>query len=86
MAESKITDEGQIAIPEEILRKLGVGPGATLEWKEEGNRVYVRPSVRESWEELHRKVFPDGPPEPRTLEELKEAIPKYMREKYGRRR
>lgn len=38
-----------------------------------------------SWEDIHRMLFPNGPPEPRTLEELKEGVDEAIRQKYGRR-
>ena len=38
-----------------------------------------------TWEDIHRMLFPNGPPEPKTLEELKEGVAEAMRQKYGRR-
>jgi len=37
-----------------------------------------------TFEDIHKAIFPE-PPEPHTLEEFKEAIGRYMREKHGRR-
>ena len=34
VARSKITSQGQISVPAEIRRRLGVGPGSMLEWVE----------------------------------------------------
>jgi len=36
LARSRLTAQGQISVPAEIRRKLGVGPGSVLEWHEEG--------------------------------------------------
>src|SRR5690349_5426920 len=35
LAYSKITAQGQISVPAEVRRKLGLGPGSVLEWEEE---------------------------------------------------
>jgi AbrB family looped-hinge helix DNA binding protein len=36
IAQSKITAQGQISVPADVRRKLGLGPGSILEWQEEG--------------------------------------------------
>lgn len=82
--QSKVTAQGQISVPVEIRRKLGIGPGSVLEWEEEGEKVVVRKAGRFSSEDIHRAVFP-GAPKKLTDEELKEAIRRRMREKYARR-
>lgn len=81
---SKITAQGQISVPAEIRRKLGVGPGSVLEWEEEEGRVVVRRATRYSSEDIHRAVFA-RPPKARTSAELKEGIAEYMRKKHARR-
>lgn len=82
--QSKITAQGQISVPAEIRRKLGVGPGSVLEWEEQGDRVVVRRAVRYSSEEIHRAVF-DRPPKARSADELKSGVAEYMRKKHARR-
>ncbi|PYP88846.1 MAG: hypothetical protein DMF61_05625 [Blastocatellia bacterium AA13] len=32
LAQSKLTAQGQISVPAEVRRKLGLGPGSVLEW------------------------------------------------------
>jgi AbrB family looped-hinge helix DNA binding protein len=32
IAESRVTAQGQISIPAEVRRRLGVGPGSVIEW------------------------------------------------------
>ncbi|HEY0156409.1 MAG TPA: hypothetical protein VGF28_03875 [Thermoanaerobaculia bacterium] len=39
---------------------------------------------RYTFEDIHKAIFPT-PPEPRTLEELKEAVAEYIRQKHARR-
>jgi len=54
IAQSKLTAQGQISVPAEVRRKLGVGPGSVLEWAEEGEKIIVRRAGRYTSEEVHR--------------------------------
>ena len=85
LAQSKLTAQGQISVPAEIRRKLGVGPGAVLEWDEDGGQIVVRRAGRYTCEDMHRALFPKGAPEPRPLEELKEGVRRYIRRRHARR-
>ena len=58
LAQSKVTAQGQISVPVEVRRKLGIGPGSVLEWEEEGNAVVVRKAGRHTSEDIHRAIFP----------------------------
>lgn len=84
VAESRITAQGQISIPAEIRRRLGLVPGSTLEWDDQGDQVVVRRSGRSTSEDVHRALFPEKP-ETRSLEELKAGIDLYVRERHARR-
>jgi AbrB family looped-hinge helix DNA binding protein len=84
IAHSKVTAQGQISVPAEVRRKLGVGPGSVLEWHEEGEQVVVRRAGRYSSEDVHRVLFPKGAPEPRTVEELKAGVSRYLRKRHAR--
>ncbi|HEX7480116.1 MAG TPA: AbrB/MazE/SpoVT family DNA-binding domain-containing protein [Polyangiales bacterium] len=81
---SKVTAQGQISVPAEIRRKLGIGPGSVLEWDEDGERVVVRKAGRFSSEDIHHALFAK-PPKPRKLEDLKDAIRRHVRSKHARR-
>ncbi len=83
-ARSKITSQGQISVPVEIRRKLGVGPGAVLEWSERGDEVVVRRAGSFSSEDIHRTLFPNGKPAARSVEEMDEAIRRHLRAKHAR--
>jgi AbrB family looped-hinge helix DNA binding protein len=85
LARSKVTAQGQISVPAEVRRKLGIGPGSVLEWNEEGEKIVVRRSARYNWEDVHRALFPDGPPKRRTLGELKQGIRRYVQGRHARR-
>jgi len=82
--QSKLTAQGQISVPVEIRRKLGVGPGSVLEWEEEEDRVVVRRAGRYSSEDIHRAVFVT-PPKARSADELKHGIAEHLRKKHARR-
>ena len=83
LPQSKVTAQGQISVPAEIRRKLGIGPGAVLEWEEDGERVFVRRAGRYTFEDIQRAVFPRRP-KPRKLDELKQAIGRHLRAKHAR--
>ena len=85
LAHSKLTAQGQISVPAKIRRKLGVGPGGTLEWDEEGGKIVVRRAGRYTSEEVHRALFPKGAPRPRALEELKKGVGRYVKGRHARR-
>ena len=78
LVKSKVTAQGQISVPAEVRRKLGVGPGSVLEWEDDGERVVVRRLGRYSSEDVHRSLFPT-PPKPKTLTDLNEGIRRHMR-------
>lgn len=84
IAQSKITAQGQISVPAEIRRKLGLGPGAVLEWSELGDDVVVRRAGRFSSEDIHQAIFRETP-EAVDLAKLKEGIKQRMRKKYAKR-
>jgi AbrB family looped-hinge helix DNA binding protein len=85
IARSRLTAQGQISVPSDVRRKLGVGPGSVLEWDEEDDKIVVRRAGRFSSEDIQRVLFPEGPPKARTLRELKEGIRRHIKERYARR-
>jgi AbrB family looped-hinge helix DNA binding protein len=85
LAHSKLTAQGQISVPAEVRRRLGVGPGSVLEWVEEGEQVVVRRAGKVSSTDAHRVVFPEGVPTRRTLADLKEGLRRSARERHARR-
>ena len=85
VATSRLTAQGQISVPAEIRRRLGLGPGSVLEWDVEGDRVVVRRTGRYSSLDIHRALFPNGPPKPLSVEQMDDAIRAHMRRKHARR-
>jgi antitoxin PrlF len=82
LAHSKVTAQGQISIPAEVRKKLGVGPGSVLEWEELGGQVVVRRAGRHSSEEVHRALFPQAPKGGPA--NVKEGIRTYIRKRHAR--
>ena len=85
LAHSKVTSQGQISVPASVRKKLGVGPGSTLEWIDQDGQIVVRRAGRFTFEDIHRALFPKGPPKSRSVEEMKEGIRQRMRRRYARR-
>jgi antitoxin PrlF len=84
IAHSKLTAQGQISVPAEVRRKLGIGPGSVLEWHEEGEKVVVRRAGRFSSEDVHRALFPNGPPQARTIADMKAGVRRHIRKRHAR--
>lgn len=85
IAQSKLTSQGQISVPAEVRRKLGLVPGSVLEWDEEGGSVVVRRVGHYSSEDVHAALFADEAPLPRSLSELKDSVGHHLRAKNARR-
>ncbi|MBS0580644.1 MAG: AbrB/MazE/SpoVT family DNA-binding domain-containing protein [Proteobacteria bacterium] len=82
IARSRVTAQGQISVPAEVRKKLGVGPGSVLEWDEEGATIIIRRAGRFSSEEIHSVLFPRKPKP--TRDSLKEGVRAYMRKRHAR--
>jgi AbrB family looped-hinge helix DNA binding protein len=83
IAQSKITAQGQISVPAEVRKKLGVGPGSILEWDEENDRVVVRRAGRSTSLDVHEALFPEG--QSGFPIDVKAGIRKHIRSKHARR-
>jgi AbrB family looped-hinge helix DNA binding protein len=85
VARSRLTRQGQISVPAAIRRRLGIAPGNSIEWIEHQGQVIVRRSGHYTFLEAHQTLFPDGPPAKATLEDLKEGIRQYIRNRHAGR-
>ncbi len=86
LAQSKLTSQGQISVPAEVRRKLGLVPGSVLEWyEEEDGSVVVRRVGQFSSEDIHAALFAGESPKARTLEELKQSVGRHLKAKHERR-
>jgi antitoxin PrlF len=83
IAQSKVTAQGQISVPAEVRKKLGIGPGSVLEWDEQDGEVVVRRAGRFASSEIHQALFstkiPKGTPAP----DVKNAIRQYIRKRHA---
>ena len=84
IARSKVTSQGQISVPVDVRRKLGIHPGSILEWEQDGDKMVVRRAGRFSSEDIHRMLFGAQTPKTRSTAELKEGIRRYARRRYAR--
>jgi antitoxin PrlF len=83
IALSKVTAQGQISVPAEVRKKLGVGPGSVLEWDEQDNQVIVRRAGRYTSQDIHNAVFPKKALKGRPAD-VKDAIRTYIRKRHAR--
>ena len=82
LAQSKVTAQGQISVPAEIRKKLGIDPGSVLEWDEQSGEVIVRKAGRHTSLAVHAVLF--GGAKPKLPVDVKEAIKKRIRRRYAR--
>ena len=85
LAQSKLTAQGQISVPAEIRKKLGVGPGSILEWDEKNDEIIVRRAGRHTSADVRAALFPDDSPKRKASASVKEGIRKHIRQKHARR-
>ena len=81
---SRLTAQGQVSVPAEVRRKLGLSTGSVLEWVEEDGRFVVRREGKYTFEDMHKALFP-APPKPVSVEEMDEGIRRHLRRKHARR-
>ena len=84
IARSKVTAQGQISVPAEVRRRLGIGPGAVLEWDDEDGTIVVRRAGRYSATEIHEAVFAQGSPERASVSDMDEGIKRNVKARRAR--
>ncbi len=85
LATSRITQQGQISVPAEVRKRLGLVPGAVIEWEVEGDYIVVRRAVKYSSLDIHQAVFGDRKAAPVSVEDMDAAIVTHLSEKHARR-
>jgi antitoxin PrlF len=86
IALSKLTAQGQISVPAEVRRKLGIGPGSVLEWFVRGEEIVVRRAGRFTSADIHSALFSVKPLTPRkNAGDLKQGIREYIRKRHAGR-
>ena len=84
IARSKVSAEGQVTIPEDVSKKLGIGPGSEINWEEEDGKIVIRSVVNYSFADIHRIVFGGRKFKRQTVAQMDEGIRKYLRKKHAR--
>jgi antitoxin PrlF len=82
--QSRVTAQGQISVPADIRKKLGVGPGSILEWEDKNGEVLVRRAGRHTSAEVHVALFPEGAPAAVAAADVKDAIRRHVLRKHAR--
>jgi antitoxin PrlF len=85
LAQSRLTSQGQVSVPVEVRRRLGLAPGSFLEWDADGDIIVVRRGHRYSSADVHSTLFPEGTPEKRSLEAMKDGIRRNVAKRHARR-
>ena len=83
IAQSKVTAQGQISVPAEIRKKLGLGPGSVLEWEEKSGEIIVRKAGRYTSAQVHEALF-SGDRSPNSKADIREGIRKHIRRRHAR--
>ena len=81
--QSKVTTQGRVSIPARIRRKLGLTPGATVEWCEWCDEVVIRRASKFSSLDIHKAVF-TAPPARASIEDMDEGVRSRMRRSHAR--
>ena len=84
IAQSKLTAQGQISVPAEIRKKLGVGPGSVLEWENRGGEIVVRKAGRFTSADVHAALFGRTAGAARSDVDVKEGIRRHIRKRHAR--
>jgi antitoxin PrlF len=85
VAKSRLTAQGQISVPAEVRRKLGIGPGSLIEWDERSGEYVVRKSGHFGIAETRAALGFGATPKRRSLSQLKEGIKKRTRARHAGR-
>ena len=76
--QARITSKGQITVPHEIRRAMGVRPGDKLVFEKDGSGVRIRPVRTKSPFEIYRGIGSPG------IRRAKKAVVRWVRELRGR--
>ena len=83
IAQSKLTAQGQISVPAQIRKKLGLRPGSVMEWDESGGEVIVRRAGQYTSAEVYEVLFGASRTQKAKVH-VKEGIRKYIRQRHAR--
>ena len=81
--QSKVTAQGQISVPAEVRRQLGVGPGSVLAWEWRDGEFVVRRAGKSTSAEIHAALFGAGATRGKPVD-VKAGVRKYVRRRHAR--
>lgn len=85
IAQSRLSPQGQISVPVEVRKRLGLEPGSVIEWDEHNGDVVVRRGGGATWGDIRKSLFPEGPPPAASVAEMDEAIADGVAARHARR-
>lgn len=87
MATSTLTSKGQVTIPKEIRRQLGLRAGDRLDFSLDSNgRLSVSPAEEPSFLRFFGMLRHRAGEQPVSVDEMKEAVHQRAGRKYGRQK
>lgn len=82
--QSKVTVQGQISVPAEVRRRLGLGPGSVLVWEVRDGEYVVRRAGKRSSADVHAALFEGQAPTGVGKADAKTGIRQYVRGRHAR--
>jgi antitoxin PrlF len=82
--ESKVTAQGQVSVPAEVRRQLGVGPGSVIVWELRDGAFVVRRAGKCSSADIHAAIFGKTMPARSTPSDAKAGVREYIRKRHAR--
>ncbi|MGL6223830.1 MAG: AbrB/MazE/SpoVT family DNA-binding domain-containing protein [Steroidobacteraceae bacterium] len=82
---SKVTAQGQISVPAEVRRRLGVGPGSVLVWEQRDGEFVVRRAGKSTSADVHTALFGDEVRAAGNPTDVKTGIRRYIRGRHASR-
>jgi antitoxin PrlF len=82
--QSKVTAQGQISVPAEVRRQLGVGPGSVLVWEPRDGAFVVRREGKCTSADIHAAVFGATKLRKGQSIDVKAGIRRYVRRRHAR--
>jgi AbrB family looped-hinge helix DNA binding protein len=82
--QSKLTAQGQISVPAEVRRELGLGPGSVLTWEARNGEFIVRRAGKNSSADVHAALFGGESTPTHETTDVKAGVRKYIRRRHAR--
>ncbi len=86
IAESRLTTQGQVSVPAEIRRRLGVVPGGAISWEQlDSGEIVVRRADKRSFDEVRARFAHLRPARPVSVQEMNAAVAAHLARKHNPR-